>query len=239
MSVQVENAHVKLIRELRLSRSQQADMAACWNAWLKQRTALNHFHTSCHNLLDTLPASLQIPWCHLRHIEQLASGTVTRGAAARLCIACMQKCHGGTGRMHEGCACTCKCCGGTNCGGAVGWAGAVDACTGCGGAVVGEEAKRPLGADVDGMCRAAEALRVLWRMQDSETDVAVTLVALQQQPGPLQDAWQLARVYRTNLEQRGPVFDTLLLCQLAAMQVRRNELRRWPAVLGKPLPERM
>lgn len=230
--MQVENAHVKLIRGLHMSRAQQADMAACWNAWLKQRIAQNSFTSSCHTLLDTLPGTLPIPRHRLHHIAQLASGTAATGVAARLCLACTQNHHGA--RMHESGACACGGAVERGCG-----AGSMDACAGCGGAVGSGEVEQPLGADAEGMCRAAEALRVLWRMQESDTDIAVALLALQQQPGALLGATQLARVCRTNLEERGPVYDTLLLCQMAAMQVRREGLLRWPAVLGKPLPERM
>ena len=116
---------------------------------------------------------------------------------------------------------------------------AAPCCAGCGDPVADDTCGAPLGAGAGAMCSAAEAVRLLLGMQDADGALSVSAVAMHLQPGALLDVGRLAWIARKTLLHGCPMIDHLVLCQLAAIQLRRQEMWRWPAVLGAPLPERM
>lgn len=233
--MQTENMHMRIFRKLKMSPEQCSQMAACWHTWLARRRALNATVDSAQQLLNTLPKTLDIPLDHLSHISQIAADPQTvctncaRSASATAQLA-----------MHEGHECSGTCSAGPADGGRRSER-VKRACEVCGAVMdtteVGEnEPGGMLGADHGSTCRAAEALRQLWRMLDADASLAVSVMALQRQPGGILGAWQLTLECQTNMEHGNAPIDRLVLCQLAAAQERRQELLRWPAVLVNPLP---
>eukprot|EP00892_Ulva_mutabilis_P002233 jgi/Ulvmu1/1200/UM108_0028.1 len=232
---EIENMHVRVFRKLQLSPEQCARMAACWHTWLKRRRALNAVTEAALDTLASLPKTLTLTPLHLRHISRLAAGP--------LCAACVQQADAtGPGHVHGAHACgshdsvmrhgrlpdVCEQCG-----------DAVDACSATRDGHVEDEEAGMLGADPESTCRAAEALQQLWRMHDADSALAVSVMALQRKPGAMLDLRQQTLECQLAFERGSAPIDRLVLCQLAATQVRRQELRQWPEVLTKPPPMRM
>lgn len=226
--MQAENMHVHLYRDLRISPEQAFRFAAVWHRWLRDRRALGGIRTAALAILNTLPAS--VPTLDFTHISRLASGSVQH---VHVCTYCAGAGAHAELAAHAGHACSHKEGRHRVCDGPV--------CSSCGAAVDGGEGDAPglLGEDYRSTCRAAAAMRHLRHLLDAATKVSLSLMSTQWQPGGVMTAQQLTCMARRALRSNGPPIDFMVLCQLAATQERRWELRRWPEVLTKPLPLRM
>lgn len=244
--MQMENMHVKLLRELHLGPAQWSGLAACWDEWLAQKRGLNRSAEFALDALDSLPDRLPITLDHMSHIARLAAADHPRSSHQKASPATPTRplvvdphC-----KMHAGHACCAERAqarpqGSEVCGFAP-RAGGGDGVNLDGRDVDGLGAGALLlGSDPRCVLHAADALRRLWRVQDAETRLQAAVLAHHRQPGGVLEARQLAQECRVNLELGHSAVDWLAMCQIAATRARRRELRRWPAVLGKPLPERI